>query len=491
MFGRKKRILRKVIKEEQEMVNKLREDCSDGKISDEECVKIEDSWQQIAGDLKKIAPAEALTRKQFFARLGLSAGIIGALLLVAVVYTKVVYFPSSTSSSSADGEAFAYDYISEVRATQLDFPSLTIQTRSDMRDLIRFDHHDGVVIDVIATQEQLSVYYAVVDKKEDRSGLYKMILDPQSMQVRSRDLVWHGSIEDASVMVNEETQDIVMALVRQTEEERTLVLTHANEDWSSVQEQTFELLPEEDVRGMQLVDTSEWSTDQSVRYLLLTTYDPGEDAGILDVKGPMIRTFNQDWELMGDPLRLATNSYVVDSHSSIVPTGGNSFYVIGNAHKTFDAQDQRGDDLFLFKYDEEQKLFEVVQLSNNGLPHDFWPNDAMYVAEHNVMYIPYHQVVGAGTTTHGENGYPVDAGQLFITGLRDTTTTIGTIFASDYDYTEMGEDRIEGGRNVHIDVIGDRIYIVHQGIVANDLLDRASEEHQTIRMQWFDLNVLQ
>lgn len=489
MFGRKKRILRKVIKEEQEMVNKLRQDCKDGKIPDEECLKIEYSWEEIADDLQKIAPAEALTRKQFVKRLGISAGMIGALLLVAVVYTKVTYFPSSTSSSSMDGEAFAYDYISEVRTTQLEFPSLTIQSRATMSDLIRFDHHDGVVVDVVATENEVHAYYVVPDKNLERSGLYQMTVDPQSMRVQSRELVIQGELQDAAIMQDTASGGIVVAHAQMGEEPQ-LVLTHANNDWTGVQQQSMDLLDEESVVGMQLVETTGWDQDQSVRYLLLTTYDPGPDAGILDVKGPLLRLFDENWELVGDPLRLATNSYVVDTHSSIVPTGGNSFYVIGNAHKTFDAQDDRGDDLHLFKYDQDRKLFEVVQMTNNGLPHDFWPNDAMYVEEHNVIYVPYHQVVGANTTVHGENGYPIDAGQLFVTGLRDTTTTIGTIFASDYDYTEIGDDRIEGGKNVHIDLMGDRMYILHQAIVANDLLDGASEEYQVLRMQWFDLNVI-
>lgn len=122
MFGRKRRILRRAIKHEMALMEKLREDCRSGKMLEFDCLQVEIRWREIAQLLNKIAPPDPLTTRQLLLRGGVVFCAFFSMTVLVGFYIKEAYFPhESITYTSIDGEALEYRYIPEERVVVSEF----------------------------------------------------------------------------------------------------------------------------------------------------------------------------------------------------------------------------------------------------------------------------------------------------------------------------------------------------------------------------------
>lgn len=486
MFGKKKH-LRKSILEESELMKETRALLESEHISPKKREALEEKWKHITEHLNKIAPAEPLTQKQVFARVSLVSSFLFLLLVPAGIYVKMKYYTKQVTSSQGETQVGAnYRYVPEEIAEISQIPEVTGLNTSEDIDLARFEDLDGTVVGVFSKKQRMEVYYT----RRDGEGfsLYRRTADTNLHNVSAEKKVFApGFLVDASIVLEEDR--FVLAYAAITEKRERLFVQTFDAEWKATREPMIleQLTPKEQGNGLSLIQIpkKEGEETQSFTYALLTTNDFGTDASVQNKTSPILRTFDAQLNKIQEKI-LNTDKLTLDTHMAFVFRADGGLHVISNGRDPLAPSEQKkGDELYQLDYDKEWELEKMFRLTNNGLPHDFWPSEVFL--DRGLLFFPFHRIQHLPQFEGDDSGYPKDAGKVFLMAVRNGKMISGSVFAHDYDARPQGGEKKIGGRNTHVTKVGKKLFVVHDAIIENDVFDTGDGAYRLIRAKWIDL----
>jgi hypothetical protein len=478
MFWKKKRLLRKAIQGQVEIMREVREHCEKEK---QACDTIEQQWEEVTKVLQQIAPREPLTRKEIVVRIGISAGTFLGISILAVWLLSDVFFPvSSMTNTSIEGDTLSYRYIPLVTAKVSQFPGVYERASSEWVDVRRSDSLDGETVGFVfpddATVELLHV------RSEDRVGtMFRQRFTTLLQPIGEEEVVLlSGDVLDATVI--RERERYLVAYARRTGGQAELLIQPFDFDWKAMAESVIIALTDnEDLDGLTLIQNGEG-------YLLLTRKDRASDATVLEKAVPYARRLDATFAVVQER-PLATRDFTVDNHAALSVDANGQLIVVANGRDPLEASEvKKGDELFLFVYDVAWDLLSVTKLTHNGMPHDFHPSQLVEDSEHGLLYIPYQKVETLPQIDGEDNGYPVEAGKLFLMALKDRSEVVGTFFLADHPYRSDNTEPLRGARNVHMARAGERLFVAYDMIVQEDATDGGDGEYRVVRSKYISLD---
>ncbi len=476
-----------------------------------DCLQVEIRWREIAQLLNKIAPPDPLTTRQLIFRgMVVFFGFFSATVLVGF-YIKEAYFPyESVTYTSIDGEALEYRYIPEERVVVSEFTDVRAVSTSDNYDILRTEDTEGTVVELIAKEDVLELYQTHL-AEDGRRALFQTVLihDFHTMEsFEEHAVVTTYDFIDASIVVTATGYTIAATVLE--ESVPRLLLASFDLEWQMIGEAVFLewLAPSETGVGVMLVgkyaaeqaveavegveqgvEETETSQEELVGYYLLTTLVPGEGASVLDRTVPILRELDVNLQLVRAQ-ELDAKQLTLDTHMGLHPLTNGGFYVFSNGKNPItNAGSGRGDELYLLSYDDQWELLRIVQLTINGTPHDFHPSRVLEL-EDQVFLIPYQQIQRLPQREGETTGYATDAGKVFVMALKGIEKVVGTIFAADYSVRPNDGEPLVGGRNAHMALWGDRLFVAHDFIVEEDEVDLGEGgdgAYRIIRAGWWKL----
>lgn len=493
MFGRKRRILRKAIKHEMELMEKLRNDCRLRKIPKVECHQIELRWKDIAELLNKIMPPEPLTRQQIILRALIVFFGFFSLTSVVGFYIKEAYFPhDSVTYTSIEGDALEYRYVPEERVVVSEFTDVNVVSTSDNVDVLRTEDVNGTMVELIPREDVLELYYTHLTDTGQRP-LFAMNLphDFHTTKTFEEKAVVSGyDFVDASIVALPSGYLLAGAVLEQGVSH--LMLARFDQDWQLVGDPTYLdwLDPKETGVGVLLEPIYATAEQTEIKgFYLLTTLLQEQEASVLDRTVPILREFDVNLHLVRAQ-KLDAKQLSLDTHMGLHPLANGGFYVLTNGKNPITAGTMSGDDLFLLSYDEQWELLRIVQLTTNGTPHDFHPSRILELAE-NMLLIPYQQIQRLPQAEGEETGYANETGKAFVMALKGIEKVVGTIFAADYSVRPNDGEPLIGARNSHIARWGDRLFVAHDFLVEEDEIDLGEGgdgAYRMIRVGWWKIS---
>lgn len=486
MFGSKRRILRKAIEGEMKLMDTLRKYCKERDIPPDDCDQVESRWKDIAELLNKIIPPEPLTKRELIIRAGVV--IFGFLFLAFGVglYVKVVYFPhDSVTYTSIEGEALEYRYVPEERVVVSEFPDVAAFSTSDNLDVARTQDVGGNVVELIARETTLELYDVRL-ADDGRRALVQTTFAHDfhaTKYFREKTVVTAYDFQDASIVAI--PSGYVLAGAVLVEGTPRLLLASFDAEWQMVAEAVSPAWSDsrETGDGLMLV-----ATDSG--YKLLTTILQDEGASVLERTVPYLREFDANLQPVRER-KLDSKQLTLDTDMGLYPLPNGGFYVFSNGKNPITGGGMnRGDDLYLLSYNDQWELMRIVQLTINGLPHDFHPS-RVWGYRDDIVLMAFQQIQGLPQVEGEGTGYAAGAGKVFVMALKGIEKVVGTIFAADYNVRPNDGEPLVGGANAHIALWGDRLFVAHDYLVEEDEIDLGEGgdgAYRIIRAGWWKLS---
>ncbi len=485
VFFKKKSILRRSIKQQIKLIDTLKRECQSGDISATECTDIMQQWSEISSLLQKIAPSEPLTKKEWIIRGGVVFGLFFVLAIGVGIFIKSYYFPSGASIvENIDSSGATYKYIPEERAKISEPKRLNEISRSGRFVIDRYEEIEGTVVGIVSTEDSI---VKILFTKKDASNslcLYQATIDTHTrIKIDEKKMLDACEIIDASFVKNQ--SGYVLAYGADVEGLERLVIQNfdLNFDPIGVPIDVKRADDHEALIGLFLNKTA------SDEYLLVTTKLRAKDAAVSEKTAPIVRLFDSNLAVKRQEI-LETRSYTLEPYQSGFVLSNGGLHIFSNGRNPLVAGSaDKGDELYLFAYDTDWKLSQIIQLTNNGRKHDFQPSDVLAVSE-NVYFVPGLQteVPEAGIKN---NAYPPETGQMFIRVLMDTINILGALNVETYTSELRLSERLEAGKNIHQFFNGKRLFVAHDAIIQRDPVDQGKGgdgEYREIRVEWFDLS---
>jgi hypothetical protein len=221
---------------------------------------------------------------------------------------------------------------------------------------------------------------------------------------------------------------------------------------------------------------------------VLTTLLQPEGASVLERTVPILRELDADLNLVRSRV-LDAKQLTLDTDMGFHSLSNGGFYVITNGKNPITDAGGKGDELYLLSYDAQWELLRIVELTINGTPHDFHPARVLTLEE-GTLLIPYQQIQRLPQAEGETTGYATDAGKVFVMALKDAARVVGTIFAADYNVRANDGEPLIGGRNAHVAVWGERLFVAHDYLVEEDEVDLGEGGdgmYRIIRAGWWKL----
>lgn len=486
MFGKKKQ-LRKAIKEEVELIKEVQAMLEEEAVPVSKREAVAKKWRHLTEHLNKIAPREKLTRKQLLVRAGVATILIFLIAASVSVYVKFTYFSETiTRSEGKVGEAQTRRFIPEEIAQVAPVPWVMGTITSQEVDLARFDELSGTVVAVIPVGNSIEVYYT---RRDGGSfSLYRRLADRDLQEISVEEKVFApGDLVDISLAL--ENEQYVAAYTIRVNQKEQLFIQMFDFDWK---EQTtpiaLPLVSEQETGvglGLVRAPVSDISAEEMPAYYLATSNFYGVNASVNYKTAPIVRALNASFSLLQVKV-LETDKVSLDTHLALLPREGGGLWVVGNGKDPLAPTEQKkGDELYLLEYDKQWGLVQMFRLTNNGLPHDFWPSEVFM--DRGLLFIPYHQIQQLPQYEGHDTGYPQDAGKVFVLAVKDGKLIVGTLFVADYGVRLPGGERKLGGRDAHFARMENRLFVAYDAIVEEDALDPGDGDYRIVRIKWLDL----
>lgn len=490
MFWRKKRHLRKSILEESELMAEVRRTLDEPHIPASVRDSLEKKWTHIVAHLNKIAPRAPIVWRELLMRLGIALGVLIVVLVPMGLYVKVTYFSTrlATSGTPVEGEGRVFEVIPYERAEVSPAPFVRqMSRRGEAIEVMRTDDLLGAVVAVIPEGDGFSVYYT----RKDGDGLSlfrRHAVDEYLRSQLAEERVFAvGNLIDASITRDKEGGYLVFYLTGGEKNGEELFLGRFDQQWKQAGEPlpVPRLTEHESGIGLQIVLALSEVENGGVSYYLLTTEYFGDNASIEHKTAPIIRLLDAEFQVKKQMV-LDTDKVTLDYRSSLAPLPDGGLVVVSNGRDPLAVSEfKKGDEIYLLEYTAAWKLRRVVQLTNNGWPHDFWPTAALY--EKGLLYVPWSSIDQLSQYEGHDTGYPPDAGKIFLGAFQDRLA-VGTIFVADYIARPPDGERKEGGLNPHLARLGNRFFIAYDAHIEEDLLDPGDGSYRLVKFEWFDLS---
>lgn len=482
---KKKHLLREAIEEEAELVEELKKDYKDNRLSPKEYRGLMDRWRHLVFDLRILIPAEPLRGRAFYMRLGVVFGACAVVLLAAGVAVKQIYFPHGIRSFSSGeaGQGGQYRYIPEQIGTVAAFPLVTNVQRSDFLDIVRFESVEGKTVGVF--DEGGGIISILYTRQSGKTfSLYRRAFDFEArLEIEAeKNIPVDGDILDASIVQEKERYLMAYALKDQ-DKQKSIFLRAFNRGWKPLGEvKEFSMADDvETALGLRLVQ------GPAGNYYLVTTKFFGERESAENKTAPIVRELGGDFQLARSRI-LHTANLSLDISMSLAPLPAkDGFAIVANGRDPIAPSEiEKGDELFVLEYDKNWELQNIIRVTTTGA-HNFWPGQV--VMENNIWFVPYQKVERVRLNADDDNGYPADAGKIFVMALQNQHTIVGTLFFADYSARKPGGDKLHAGRGAHIVKSGKRMFLAHDSIVEDDLTDtKGNGNYRILRLSWIDTN---
>ncbi len=498
MFGRKKRILRKSIKQEVELMRTLKAKCESGDIPPEQCVQIKARWEEIAALLTKIAPAEALTHKQLIVRFGL----IGVVLMLAGggigIYVKQTYFPhQAITQTEAQGDVNEFRYVATRSVSGDKSRVFRVRGQSKFFDIARTEENDGRSVGVLKIgDEELDVLFT--QNNNDLGNLYsqRYSKDPFEQRGTPQQRLSQYQFSDAAVMslgedilvfgaINNPSED-------KTNERFTLMLVDAD---YNIKKQTFfaQENSSESLLGLNLTpvyeaqavsDKTKVATKKLTGFFTVTVEDEKPAESGAAKKKPIIRKF--DLDLNSEFTKVLDSRQLTLSNNITMHAKDGGGLLIASAGKDpIRDAGKSDDDLYMIEYDSDYEPLEIIELIRGGGAHEFSMNELLSIDGSKTLLYPFykHSRISIGKE---KKLFPDEAGIISIIALNDTKLVKGTFFSEEYDRRVDANKALRGGMNLHtiIDNENNHLYMVHDSLTEEDRTDEIGDgSYRTVKFQ--------
>lgn len=486
MFWRKRRReIVKVFRRQAEFLRAQELAQQDGTLTTQELATLRKQQQILREDIQRIAPPLPLTWKEWLIRFG----VVCFLLMIGsgILFWQAGYLvPESHVVTTGEvSDTVESRFVPTTSVNVYDLPLVTQVSFSEPNRLASFDRADGVTVGVVPDGTRFSVLYT--QPTEAMRLLTRHSIDADARPVGdAQTLIPDQDIIDASVLPLS-TGEFLLAAALQTEHAIFIRLERRDQDWQPVGQPTLlKPLEGERVDGLGIFATGRENTP----YVLLTMQEPDATQGVTATRQIVARFFDQPLYLSEERL-LETPVFHTDAHAAYLPSvvhPDTHFTVITNGGSPFDYDRlMKGDELFSLLFDETFAPVEYFRLTNNGRPHDYWP-ESFHIDKNFVYIAALRQYVPPQMALTDQRVLPEQTGNIYVYVARaDTWDIVGTLFIAEFTPQPLtGGDAKIGGRRAHITKQGKRLYVVYDRITVDDpYVDHPTRE---VMGQWFDLN---
>lgn len=476
MFFKKKRILRKAIEKEIDLIQSLRAACETDQIKKEECLDVESRWKVIAEFLQKIAPAQPLSKKDLLFRGSIAAIVLLIFSIAGGTYVKIVYFPVKEQLiSSVEGTETSEVFVSEENAKTTEFDFYKSEVHSEAMDLFRSENISDQILLSGSLEDKVVIFQTV--STNQKQEIVRLVLDASNLSILSSEPVLDVS-DLASITLESYDGFFYLGAIKKGSQE--YLLRQYSLDWRLQQTQNI-IHPEkrEDFSGASLL-INPYNSSKPIVFISLVRRE--DQASVTEKNQVLMRMFDKQLS-PATPRKISTKSLNVDDHISFLPKIDGSFNLVASGKDPVSAASElRGNELYLFSYDDKSELRRIVRLTDNSRMHEFAPQNAIEIMEKNLLIIPFHRI----SSLRLNDRNPTETGSIFVTFLQNMNTIASSIIGKpDYPARTTKDEAMMGGKNTRILFHNGKFYIFHDAIIQEDPLDLGDGEYRILRGQWF------
>jgi len=461
----------KIIKEQKALLLEIKKACYNNQLEVTEC-------KNIASHIKKtlkISQDKEEEKKE--TRRKLLFGIITLLLLSVIssaFYIKNEYFPSeyqiSSSGKILDSTSYRYIPISTIKIPAL--AKFKITHKSKGLYIKEFSEQNGDLIFVEEEKDQFRLFYTYNNnlltgtmQKDDNKLLEEKIIltnikSASAAKLNNNYIVSYTNIRNDNIHL--QFLDDQLSITNKNIE----IKKKTNEDTNHIKLQ-------------KIIDDNKKSKE---RLFLLTQTKKEESSNPIS---PIIRELSNSLDVIKEK-QLDTNSYNYDYNYTINSISDNLNIVTNGQNPFATTNHTRGDEIMLSKYDSNWDLYQQVELTKNGILHDFHPNYTQHIDK--VSFIP---IIRQDYLQNNSDKkiYPNDTGRVLLMAVDDSNTLLGTLNVTAPPQWEKGADIMLGAKNVFFFFDDKTITFFYDILMERDVYDSGNGSHRAIKTQKINYNL--
>lgn len=476
---KKKRLLRRLIREQGRLLDEQERFTSDGVVSALEKRHLEKHAETIKKLVRKLVPREPLDWIGILVRSGVAVIIFILLMIVPFTYLRNTYLSPESSlstSSSATGTASVRAYVPEIPASE----SSNRWMRRDVNGPIAFTHSKdfrgmtaGVVPHMRSGQKGIAIFWT--EATNDKRILKKLVTDDFFRGTATeKSTVWEDQDFESAAAIAKEKAFIVAAAYRSAKGNHVAVDLFDLDGRSIAKRIELGIGSDEAIEDIQAMP---WNDG----WALTTRIPRTAESGLFDPTKVKVRVLD-DALAIKETFELAMSGYELGPFPVVVPHPA-GYGVIATAHPSIRSnKEPAGDRLFAFQFDAQKTLNRILRLTNVGGQHDYWTTGFARL-ENGEISIGVQNIPGY-SFDDPEVTYPPDAGRAYLRFFDQAFQLAGTVIVFD-DPAVLGQPDRQGAAHLRMTKIGNRMY------VAYDMLNTESSEtgvqDRSVQAMWIHI----
>ncbi len=221
---------------------------------------------------------------------------------------------------------------------------------------------------------------------------------------------------------------------------------------------------------------------------LLTLDLPPPTASAIEKSQPILRTFSINPLVLLEEKTLPPSPEISFHPGGVLlDNGSDGFEIILSGYnplKIAKGDAVWGDELFLLRYSIDYSLREVIQITNNGLPHDFSPRDHILINKWH--FISFLHLTLLPQKPEQPLGFPPNSGSSFIRALDETWAVRGALITFNAPIQLEEGLPLEGVNQTQIAYFGNSLYSAH---LLHQYLPEEEPERSQLIILWQELSI--